>query len=357
MARGRARARRRVCDGDFGPHPGWRQFIEPTHRVLTAQPEALRYLERRVDDEEWRSDKRRSWSLILRQLVLHMDWETGLITGLTAERLGDAGRRATRTVSRVLAWAREAGVLVVVECGASAEFLGTETGRTPTYALVTTETDPAATRPSTPVDESGDLPKSLVGIKPLQGDTRPATPETRSWPAFAVPDSPSTRNSATLTLLKRLGLGGRRNGKIAIWRVRALLKPWWDEGACIAALLHAAEFHPDRPGVSRGDVARGASDPIGVLGSRLRPWRGRLDRLPAHVTGHRMQITSPPPPIDPRAERAVPAVRADAQAALQGHLAELRERRQLRAARSGEFGVGLPVPVRTGAPGARSRRR
>jgi hypothetical protein len=33
-----------------------------------------------------------------------MDWDIGLINGVTAARLGDAGGRATRTVSRVLAW-------------------------------------------------------------------------------------------------------------------------------------------------------------------------------------------------------------------------------------------------------------
>lgn len=53
-----------------------------------------------------------------------------------AVHLAAAGARAARTVSRVLAWAREIGLLVVVEPGASAEFLGTDTGRTPTYALV-----------------------------------------------------------------------------------------------------------------------------------------------------------------------------------------------------------------------------
>ncbi len=33
------------------------------------------------------------------------------------------------------------------------------------------------------------------------------------------------------------------------------------------------------------EALRGALDPIRVLGHRLRPWIGRLDALPAHLTG------------------------------------------------------------------------
>ena len=79
-----------------------------------------------------------------------MDWTTGLIAALTAERLGAAGGRAPRTVSRVIAWAREIGLLVVVETGASAEFLGTDHGRTPTYALVTTDSTASPRSPGQP---------------------------------------------------------------------------------------------------------------------------------------------------------------------------------------------------------------
>ena len=346
-ARGVARARSRHQDG-FTPHPGWRNFIDREYRVLTSQREALDYLARLVDDEDWRCDKRASWSAILRRLVCHMDWETGLITGLTTDRLGDAGDRAARTVSRVLAWAREIGILVVVEPGASAKFLGTDTGRTPTYVLVThtphpqpdhTEPDEAPGNPTagqTPVEESGDLPTTHVSTKPLTGGRRSLITSEYRWHPYDIPDSPGTRNAATLTLLSHLGLGGRKSSKIEIWRARALLKPWWDAGATVAGLLHALEYHPDRPDRRRGDLRSGARDPLRIIGARLRPWQGRLGEIRAVQIGRMRAGTSTTP------DATHPAVKVDrglldrpagrgarqaAQEALSEHLRHLRETR------------------------------
>ncbi|WP_308820146.1 hypothetical protein [Pseudonocardia alni] len=312
--------------------------------MLTSQPEALDYIARLVDDEEWRSDKRASWSAILRRLVCHMDWETGLITGLTTDRLGAAGGRAARTVSRVLAWARDCGLLVVVEAGASAEFLGTDTGRTPTYALVThspfprlaTLTDHEPELPAqTIVDESGDLPTSHVGLKPLSGGRRAELAQPANWHPYDVPDTPGARNQATLALLKLLGLGGRQRGTIDIWRARSLLKPWWEAGATVAGLRHALEHHPDHPDRPRGPVTTGARDPLRVIGARLRPWQGRLGEIRAVQIG-RMRATTgtgngstDTAPLSPvlRDRPAGRGARMAAREALSEHLRELREAR------------------------------
>lgn len=137
MAAGRRRAAERLTSDTYVPQPGWRHLLAIGWRVIVDQVEALDLVADLVDEEEWRSDKRAAWSAILRQLVTCMDWETGLVSAVTAARLGAAGERGERTVSRVVAWARDVGLLVVVEHGASAEFLGTDYGRTPTYALVT----------------------------------------------------------------------------------------------------------------------------------------------------------------------------------------------------------------------------
>ena len=174
MAYGRRRAAARVAGGRYTPHPGWRHLVAPQHRVLVDQAEALAVIDELVDTQEWRSDKRAAWTAILRRLVCSMDWDTGLITAVTLTRLGDAGARAPRTVSRVIAWARDTGLLVVVEHGASAEFLGTDHGRTPTYVLVTPlvatppppnprdgrpdPTDSTSAQLTPAVEESGDLP-------------------------------------------------------------------------------------------------------------------------------------------------------------------------------------------------------
>ncbi|MHA6797610.1 hypothetical protein ACVGVM_29500 (plasmid) [Pseudonocardia bannensis] len=293
LAYGRRRACARVDSGRWGPHPGWRHFIETGWRVMVDQAEAWRRVERLVDAEDWRADKRRSWLHILRRLVNSMDWSTGLVTGVTAQRLGDAGDRAARTVSRVLAWARDIGLVVVVECGASAAFLGSRTNRTPTYALVT-DTPPAAPAPpepedTGPVDQTGDLPLSYVSSKPLQGGRRPlpASQCVVDWPVFQVPDTPAERTAAALCLFKRIGLDHRGVSRVPLWRARALLRPWWGAGACVAGILHALDHHPDRPDHHRGDALRGATDPLRVLGHRLKPWKGRLHELPAAVVGIR----------------------------------------------------------------------
>ncbi|NMH96490.1 hypothetical protein [Pseudonocardia acidicola] len=293
LAYGRRRACARVDAGRWAPHPGWRHFIETGWRVMADQAEAWRRVVQLVDAEDWRTDKRRSWLQILRRLVNSMDWTTGLVTGVTAQRLGAAGDRATRTVSRVLAWARDAGLVVVVECGASAAFLGSRTNRTPTYALVTDTPLPTQALPEPevilPVEQSGDLPQSCVSTKPLQGGRRPpsASQCVVDWPVFQVPDSPPERTSAALCLFNRMGLDRRGVSGVPLWRARALLRPWWEAGACVAGILYALDHHPDRPDQHRGDALRGATDPLRVLGYRLKPWRGRLHELPPGVVGIR----------------------------------------------------------------------
>ncbi|MBV9730229.1 MAG: hypothetical protein JO309_12660 [Pseudonocardiales bacterium] len=357
LAYGRRRAAARVNTGSYQPHPGWRHFIETGWRVLIDQAEALRIVEDLVDAQDWRADKRTSWLAILRRLVYSMDWSTGLVTAVTAQRLGAAGDRAPRTVSRVLAWARDAGLIVVVEQAASAEFLGSQHGRTPTYALVTDTPLPrcptggdtsancdqseSSTRAHTQftgsVEESGDLPTSSVDIEPSNGTRLNNTRhQPTPWLAFRVPESPTERNLATQCLLQRLGLD-RRVFRVPLWRTRALLRPWWEAGASPVGLLYAIDHHPDHPHHHRGDALRGAHDPLRVLGHRLQPWRDRLSELPPTVRGihgdyqHKPATASPTAHPHARAKTDYPSARAEvrqaARAALDEHLRLLRQRR------------------------------
>lgn len=357
MAYGRRRATARVEAG-YAPHPGWRHLVAPQHRVLVDQAEALGVVDALVDDQDWRADKRAAWSAILRRLVCSMDWDTGLITAVTLARLGDAGARAPRTVSRVIAWARDTGLLVVVEHGASAEFLGTDHGRTPTYVLVTPHVagpppqsdttrpepnNPPSAQLTAPVDESGDLPVSYVQDQPLNGRRLEPTGSVPSdWPVFGVPQSAPERTAATRCLLHRLGLDHRWVSAVPLWRARALLHPWWDASVCPAGLLHAIDHHPDRPDHHRGDALRGARDPLRVLGARLRPWDGRLHELPARLAGlpgdYRTTPVPPPPAPAPPPQPAhgrSPGHRA-ALAAWEAHRAHLRERRATAGSRSAQ---------------------
>jgi hypothetical protein len=347
---GRRRAAVRIESGRYEPHPGVENFVPPGR--LRDQSVALRVVEALVAAQAWRSDRREAWLAILRRLVLSMDWESGLVCAVRAEDLGDAGDRAARTVSRVLAWAVEVGLVVVAEKGASASFLGASKGRTPTYALYvpvgvetpfTPEPEPAASAPTQQVNTSsselGDLPISCVGNYPLNGGRlhRP-TPVTRSWPVFGVPQTPAERNLATQCLLRRLGLDDGGVSKVPRWRARAQLKRWWDAGACPAGLLYAIDHHPDRPDHSRGDAFRGARDPLRVLGYRLKPWQDRLDELPPSVRGipgdYTRTRSTPPaeaPPRTPAAEPWTPASSADLRARLRAELyaelAAIRARR------------------------------
>jgi hypothetical protein len=381
-AQGLLRARRRVDDGRYQPHPGVQNFIPPGH--VRDQATALRIVEQLVAAQQWRSDRREAWGGILRRLVLGMDWESGLITAVTAVRLAAAGDRATRTVSRVIAWAVEVGLVVVAEKAAGPEFLGSVHGRTPTYALYR----PPGLPPAAPVaepdeghpDESqdvasnaqvtpspvpsltplGDLPSSAEPEKPLIGRRlERRTPAPTPWPVYRVPQTPSERTLATRCLLRRLGLDGGGVSGGLLRHARMLLRVWWEAGACPAGLLWAIDHHPDRPDHHRGDALRGARDPVRVLGHRLRPWLGRLGELPLQYTGHRGDyVTAAAAKLEARVAAAeqrpaapavfVPSASARTRAALRAELrAHLMQRREVRMASRIEGPPGGAATLRT----------
>ncbi len=292
-AYGRERARRRLTSGRWDPHPGWRNRIDDDLVVLTDQLTALARVEQLIDTELWRTDKHDRWTRILHRLVHSMDWTTGLVCGVTAAQLATTGDCSPRTVSRLLAWAQDTDLLVVVEVGASGAFLGTDRNRAPAYVFVVPTPPPARIQPqpqtvsaqvNAPVEESGDLPQSYPSSKPLTTGRRLERPYQPpiNWPLWQVPATPAERSAAVTTLLSRTGLGGTR---VPAWRARALLHQWWIDGACVAGLLWAIDHHPDRPTQTRGDALRGATDPLRVLGHRLSPWLGQLHQLPPELAG------------------------------------------------------------------------
>ncbi|HMJ02341.1 MAG TPA: hypothetical protein VK506_05330 [Conexibacter sp.] len=258
---------------------------------MTDQPTALRLVEDLVDREDWRADLRATRLAMLRRLVGGMSWRTGLITGVTRTQLGEAAGRRVRTVSKLLAWAVDAGLLVVVERGASASFLGSRSNRAPSYAVV--HHGPVVLPPAPgvaqvdapdhalPVDGSCNPPQVAAGTTPLttRGLLRSREQPT-DWPAWQIPATGRERTAAASTLLARMGVAHR----VPLWRARAMLRRWWDDGACVAGLLHAVDHLPG-DATPRGDAIRGAANPLAVLGHRLRPWRGRLAELPAHLAG------------------------------------------------------------------------
>ncbi len=188
------------------------------------------------------------------------------------------------------------------------------------------------------MDESGDPTESLVENKPLNGRRlEPGTPAEQNWPLYRVPQSAPERTAAAQRLLGRLGLDRDGVSRVPLWRTRALLRPWWDAGACPAGLLWAIDHHPDHPDHQRGDALRGTRDPLRVLGHRLRSWRGRLTELPANLTGfrgdyvtaqaQRIAATAGPAAAAP-ATREPTAAQLAAVTAVTEHLAQLRQRRR-----------------------------
>lgn len=353
-AQGRARSARRLEHEPFTPPPGWRHRPALDDRdVLVDQAAALERVAELVDAERWRADRHESWSAMLAALVHHMDWETGLAT-ITRGALATVGGVDVRTVTTMIRWARDVGLLAVVEAGATAAFLGSTRNRAQTYAVTVPagtapplaggapdggSTSPAAAGSHTPSDLHGDAkihpPTSYV--KDLTLEERPTTSrqtEAPSWPLWQVPETPAERSAAARTLALRLELGRH----VPAWRLRALLACWWRAGACVAGLLHALDHHPDQPGRARGDALRGAHDPIRVLGHRLRPWLARLDDLPECLHGRRgdyraaqaarlERLTTAAAARPARPAPAAPASRAAARAAIRAQLDDRSRRR------------------------------
>jgi len=305
---GRVRCAARLERGEFAPHPGWRNFIPPGWRVIGAQSEALPIVQGHIDEQPWRAERATSWSQIAHQLIAGMDWTTGVVAALTADRLAGAGDRSTRTVSRAIAWLQDAGVLFLIEPGATASYLGGDRNRTPTPSSPTppspsfpmsTTTKPSRTSPAPTETRSSRTLSMILATPPNPGVD--LTTRTRrleqpgraptSWPGWRIPQTPIERSAAGHCLLERLGLGPSghpgRARKINLGRWWAMLKPWWDSGWSPRGLAWAIEHHPDNPGHHRGDALIGATDPVGVLGGRLAPWRHRAGELPIGLIGLR----------------------------------------------------------------------
>ncbi|MCD2191649.1 hypothetical protein [Actinomycetospora soli] len=255
--------------------------------VLTSQPAALARVLDVLDAQRtptglpWRPDRRRTYRLVLELLVHAMDWQTGLVCALTRAEIAARAHTSERTVTDVIAWGQTAGLVHVVEGGASATFLGTSHGRTPTYALLGRQPcAPTATAVGKENPCRARADESLVDDQPTEQRPRHrSAPPGPAWAAHDRPDDAQGRAAATALVLARTGLVGR----VPRHRAVAMLAMWWRAGWCPAGLLHALEHHPDRPDEHRGCAVTGARNPLALLGYRLSPWRGRVEQLPAAV--------------------------------------------------------------------------
>lgn len=264
-------------------HPGWRGRVPAGRVVVTDQHEARAWLDQMLDEELWRADRLRTSRAILLTLVEAMDWRTGLVTGATRDKAAQRAAVSTRTVSRVLAWAAQVGLLVCVEGGATAEFLGVTTNRAPAYVFTAQTGMPAPTRRRESVahgvDKNGNPPASCVSTQTLAHEgAKRASQKRRAWPSRDRARDSQERMAATQTVLDRAGVR-----RVPAWKASAMLARWWRSDWSVAGLLYAIDHHPDRPGETRGDAIRGARDPLAVIGHRLAAWTGREHELPTSV--------------------------------------------------------------------------
>lgn len=343
LAYGRRRAAVRVRTGRYLVHPGWRGRVPDRMRVIADQRTALQRVAELVDAQLWSPRQRREWTAMLEHMVHAMDWDTGLIAGVTREHLATLTGRSPTTVSRMWAWAQETGLLARVEEGALGQWLGTEHNRAAAFVITAPQDREPTALPqevseqlTQPVDQNGNHPTSCVSSKPLDGSRSPSTaPQLARWASWQIPTTPAERARAATELLTRIGL--ERPSSAPRQRVHGLLRPWWDQGWCVIGLLHAIDHDPD--GNPLGDAIRGARDPLATIGARLARWRGRHQDLPTYLRGvhgdyraaqaarlasHLRQPTTPAPANAPAASAAA---RVAARNTVRDHLQTSRRRR------------------------------
>lgn len=308
---GRASAAAHLRRGTYGPAPASLRAVDELlerdgQRRITG-PTAAEHARARVTEaiarQPWRPERAASTAAMVNALIERMDRDGSGLTCMVRAELAHRADRGLRTVTAVLAWLQRAGLLVVVEAGATAEFLGTDTNRAPTYAF--TEALPEVPEVDHCHPPAGPLSRSF---SPKREDQK--TPGRREiprcvdprgrrlrrdqlvsagpWPLRDVPTTVAERQQAAERLFDDLMVSAVDRPRLH----RALVASglWESDTACPATLAWAVSHHPDDSDRDLGPWWSGLgarSNRVAVLLARLAPWRGRLDAtaVPAHVTG------------------------------------------------------------------------
>jgi hypothetical protein len=223
-------------------------------RVQLDPAAALARFDEHPDVAAWRADRWHNWRAVWRALTHRIDWTTGAITTTHAQLAAAAGELFGETVSvgtvrRVIAWGKNAGVLHVVEPGASAAALGTELNRAPTYAILAPlpvvdehdQVDDDAAAPS-PVDQNAHPPGSRSESGTALSSTHRSNGQDRimEWPMRAVPRTPAEQLTAIRWLQSISGWSDITDREAVKITAR-----WFTAGWCLAALVHGIDQTPD----------------------------------------------------------------------------------------------------------------
>jgi hypothetical protein len=245
--RERLQKRVRRPNGRFTPRIITAADIPAGVRVMLDPAAALEAFDTHPATSMWRSDRYRHWRAVWQALTYRIDWRTGGITTTHAQLsvaatdlLGE--NISAGTVRRVIAWARAAGLLHVVETGASAQVLGTDVNRAPTYAIlapipVDVIAHPPGSR-SEPVTAVELVPRN-DGQDQQREEGRPTQRPRTLFEMRRAPRTVAEQLDAAHTLRSIAGWSD-----IGEAQARRILARWFAAGWCLQALVHAIDQAP-----------------------------------------------------------------------------------------------------------------
>ncbi|MCU1613970.1 MAG: hypothetical protein JWO98_1510 [Frankiales bacterium] len=249
--RERLQKRVRRPNGRFTPRFITAADIPAGVRVMLDPAAALEAFDTHPATSMWRCDRHRNWRAVWQALTYRIDWRTGGITTTHAQLsaaatdlLGES--ISVGTVRRVIAWARAADLLYVVEPGASAQVLGTDVNRAPTYAILAPMPVDELAHPPDP--RSGDVTAVDGSLRndgqdqQQEGVRRRSHPSQRPRQPFEMrraPRSAAEQRDAAHTLRSIAGWSD-----IGDEQARRILARWFGAGWCLQALVHAIDQAP-----------------------------------------------------------------------------------------------------------------
>lgn len=214
-----------------------------------------------------------------------------------------------RSTYDALAWLEEAGILVCLLRGVSAEGLQAEVGRAGIYAVLTPEPespDEAATVETTSPATCNDASITPISRPPSLGgpsseysfeldggflfasgrgsvdstdyernDEATTSPQRQKKDSLWDRRVPRSTSARTKTVGQLRGVTG---WQIPHGRLRGVLGMWFDAGWCARALMYALDATPD--GVAHTMPIASARRPVAVLASRLKYWIAPETGLP-----------------------------------------------------------------------------
>lgn len=267
----------RAPDGRFTP-PGMIAVVSALpagSRRAQTQTEALQAWEAHPARLEIRSDRDRRLGQVWQAIVHRADWSTMTWTG-TWDALAEQVGVSRSTIARAVRWLRAVGLLGIVHTGASAEALGGDTNRAPTYVLAIPHGLIAPAQ--TPVDEPA-TPTGL-GFDLSNQHTRearsPSTAPLRGLGSAPKPDDvdrllavhPPTKRDR-LRAAEALRWWSPILRRMSARMLRHLLRPWWDAGWSPRDVLYALDHRPD--GTPWRNAA-GIRTPAAWIRHRLAAW-------------------------------------------------------------------------------------